>query len=124
MPIRFIGKEDDLQKVIEEGEINFRKALLAYYQAVTSATPIDTGNARANWFMDFNGYSPKTTGSRENPGRVLPDGGKVNNFVHEVRSVIFHNSVEYVVYLEEGTSAQAPQGILNPAFNAVRRLFE
>jgi hypothetical protein len=75
---------------------------------VTVRTPVDTGRARANWFLAEGAPRIETTESMtpENHGAVSLTG----------RSVIFiTNSLPYIVPLEYGHSAQAPSGMLRIA---------
>ena len=117
MPIRMRGKEEGLRQVSTEIEQDFRKILIAFDQAVVSGTPVDTGRARANWFMDFGAVRARTTGTL-----TAPDTSRAGRWNLADGNIYFHNSVEYIIYLDQGSSAQASQGILDPANAAIRGL--
>ena len=117
MVMRYVGKDDANRAVIEGLERDFRKVLVAFDQAVVSITPVDTGRARANWFMDFGSFTARQIGTLS-----VPNTSRGNRWTVESGNVFYHNSVEYIIYLDEGSSQQAPQGILDPANAAIRGL--
>lgn len=81
-------------------------------------TPRKTGRARAGW----------NTTVDESPSEWKPDGGsksyRLTSFNGENNikfdSVInFSNNVEYIIFLEEGKSQQAPDGMIQPVLARV-----
>jgi len=73
----------------------FSKDFLIQLQATT---PIQTGNARRGWVNKYNG-----------------DIGKRSSFE------VSRNRVPYSGVLDTGTSRQAPNGIVEPAFKRTRK---
>lgn len=118
MPIRVTNLDRDLRAFERELEEEVRPAIIALDQAIVSGTPVDTGRARANWFMDFGSAPDRITTSS-----AAPNTGRGNAWTVGAGSIFIHNSVEYITYLDEGSSAQAPQGIVDPAFASVRGRF-
>lgn len=118
MPIRMVGKEASLRRVNDGVENHVRRVIVAFDQAIVSGTPVDTGRARANWFMSFGRVS-----ARETDSLAVPDTLRGNRWKITDGNIYVHNSVEYIVYLDEGSSAQAPQGLIDPALAAIRGLF-
>lgn len=116
---------DEMGRFIERG---MRRLQLRCYQALTSATPVLTGFARAGWSPSAGVPAP----GPESPGggkRVAP--GVVEEAARAQAQALFSkhtqasqalaagyrlsqgpifivNNVRYVVYLNQGTSAQAP----------------
>lgn len=85
---------------------------LTLINKVSLRTPVDTGRARANWFLAEGSPRIETTESTtpENHGSVALTG----------RSTIFiTNSLPYIVPLEYGHSSQAPYGMLRIAIAEV-----
>jgi hypothetical protein len=68
---------------------------------VKKQTPIDTGKARKGWQK------------RSNPS--VGDSTSIEN--------VLVNNVKYVPYLDKGHSSQAPDGILAPAVEKVKRRY-
>ena len=110
-----------------------RKIALAIDQVTVLATPVDTGRARANWIVTVRGPStgsgvqPSTNGERgseargaANAQRSLNAGSTViSQYDDEKHAGIFiTNNLPYIEFLEEGSSAQAPEGMLKQGLNA------
>ena len=105
----------DVSKIVREFGI-------VLFQALVSGTPVETGYARGNWLIDFGRENLRTIGSRESPPGV-PTGGQVATWRIDSGSLVFHNSVEYIAELDRGSSAQAPQGMVDPAIAAATSSF-
>lgn len=118
MPIRVKGIAEAKQLVVDEFEEWIRSVAVALDQAIVFGTPVDTGTARGGWLMDFGSASGRQTGST-----AEPDTSRGNRWTSRDGNIFIHNSVEYIIYLEAGTSAQAPQGMVDPAIAAVRARF-
>ena len=84
---------------------------------ITMLTPIDTGQAKANWFVSegqpddnvlrvVEGDISRTEAEQMSMDRAaaLPDAPEGDVFIA--------NNLEYVKYLEEGSSKQAPAGMV------------
>lgn len=93
---------------------------------VVFETPVDTGRARGGWLVDFAEPSGR-------PGYVGPYSAqaiieretaklKVDGFTLGVPTVV-SNSVEYIGVLEDGSSAQAPEGMLAVTLQNVAQRF-
>lgn len=81
------------------------------YQLITAGTPVDTGRARANWFVSEGAPRTDTT---ESTTQQPPPSIKGN-------SVMFiTNSLPYIVPLEYGHSKQAPYGMVRKAIAEVQ----
>lgn len=107
-----------------------RRVQLTALQALTSATPVDTGHARSGWIptvgspADARLDRPKGIGTKEKPGknrsRAESDAQKrlaaslaasreiSKSYKLSQGQVYITNPVPYIVYLNEGSSAQAP----------------
>lgn len=83
---------------------------LTLHRKISERTPVDTGRARANWFVAEGAPRLDTTMSTT-PAAVPALEGK---------SVIFiTNSLPYIVPLEYGHSQQAPHGMVRTAIAEV-----
>ena len=115
-------------------ETVIRRLALEIYNGVTLKTPVDTGRARASWnlhagapsvkvvptpfgdakveFRDYNkeeidAFATAEIGTFENLGTLY------------VQPVFVTNGLHYIIYLEHGSSKQAPQGMVSLTLNEV-----
>jgi len=101
--------EGSIEKVI-------RKACIDLYRAIVEKTPVDTGRAKASWGLSTT-YADDV---HDNPegysyNEIAEIINKhVSDFKFDVHDdeVIIYNNVEYISELEEGTSDQAPHGMV------------
>lgn len=102
-----------------------RATAIAINQAVVSATPVDTGRARANWIVGLGAPVRQDTEATD------PGGGDTissnNNKIGQRRGdsdVYLSNNLDYINDLNQGTSAQAPAGFVEQAVMAGVRAVE
>lgn len=99
-----------------------RKVALAADQTIVTATPIDTGRARANWQV---GIGSAPAGTVEYSGGA---GGSVSYAIGAAQSVVttykgqpggiwLVNNLPYIQRLNEGWSAQAPAKFVEQALD-------
>lgn len=108
---RFIKKTDLAADVV------VRKVALQVYAGVTKKTPVDTGRARANWNMSVGSvdYSVDEEATKvQRPALKKGDGEK---------AIYITNNLPYIQVLEEGSSTQAPNGMVEVTLNEVRSQF-
>ncbi len=93
-----------------------RTVALQGLQRLVEKTPVDTGRARSNWFVDIG--DPQDQGVAEpdkSGGSAVARGGAViagyanANGLPEIN---IHNTLPYIGRLENGYSSQAPGGML------------
>jgi len=116
----------DLQKFADvtgqELDTVVRRAALEVYDRVTARTPVDTGRARGNWNMGVG--SPdlgedksfgKSTGSHIGLSTppTSPKAKKVTLRKGQGKDILFiTNNLPYIEVLENGSSTQAPNGMV------------
>ena len=86
---------------------------------IVQKTPIDTGRARGAWQMtvvEVNEEEFLGGDGLQNAMGVLPaiKGSSI---------VYLSNNVPYIIYLEKGSSKQAPEGMIEPSLSEVRQIF-
>lgn len=108
-------------QVEENAAVAVRRAALRADQVVVQTTPVDTGRARGNYFVSFGAPSTEVDNESfgaanslqraeaELPGWNIGDG-----------SIFITNSLPYIVPLDEGSSAQAPNGMSDLAIQAAQ----
>jgi hypothetical protein len=104
-----------------QGDIVRFVALKIFRQFVAGDphNPVDTGFSRGNWNLGIGAPDESVRGERpkrkagEAGGEVFPAPPDPNvSDVDGKQPVYITNSVEYVQYLEDGTSTQAPHGFI------------
>jgi len=83
------------------------KLALDAWAGITERTPVDTGRARASWTI-----------KESEPSDFIPDKGASEQPTEPVAqfdgtdSVFITSALDYVRYLEDGSSKQAPAGMI------------
>lgn len=99
-----------------------RRAALAIHQAVTTATPVRTGRARANWLVALGGPASAVVGTpgkkpTDAPDPIGPGAATIGQSAPE-QPIHITNNLPYIKRLNEGHSAQAPANYVQDAINA------
>ena len=107
--------EKVMVEILEDVDTFTQEVSLELFEEIVQRTPVDNGFAKGNWNMSVgnNDFTEQT---------VDPDGSRTINRARSVArnieggdKVFISNGVDYVFWLENGTSQQAPQGMANPA---------
>jgi len=97
-----------------ELETVVRKLAFEVYKGVTQKTPVDTGRAKANWMLGYGSINSTITNNTTFTLVQPPEGsGK--------RPIYITNNLPYISKLENGSSKQAPNGMVNLTMNEVQR---
>ena len=113
-----VGKfEDDIRKfqmnTARKMELAARKIALELFRRVILKTPVDKGGARSNWQASLG--SPATGTVDATDTQAGPTFRKVISATEgfDVGDTIYlANNLPYIRRLEEGSSQQAPQGMV------------
>ncbi len=113
-------------KVVREVAFDLRDNIIVG-GPFSPGTPVDTGFARASWWMDVNGAgeAPNLT-----PGAAVPPGGPVEQIGLSIAGLkagdVFglNNGAEYIEALEFGHSGQAPEGMVRVAVAAGQEILD
>lgn len=107
----------DLTKFVEKAKGNadlvVRKAAADIAKRVIERTPVDTGRARGNWMAAVGKYSPDLTGSLDKDGAATV--ANVTATLDKITAgtvVYLTNTLPYILELENGSSKQAPSGMV------------
>lgn len=82
-------------------------------------TPVDTGRARNNWQVTIN--EPAT--GEKNDTQASASGVSTINNVLIGQTIFITNNVPYIIFLEEGSSGQAPAGMVDISLSEVAAIF-
>jgi hypothetical protein len=99
-----------------------RRAAIAADQTVVLATPVDTGRARANWITSIGSPVLRATEGTDPSGASTISEGRqvIGSWKVGAGPIYIANSVPYIIPLDEGSSAQAPNGMSGLAVQAAR----
>jgi len=105
-----------------DGEIlDFIKTVAAeVFRRIVMRNPVDTGRSRGNWQIEFNssaiGIIPDERKNEWNAvllrGLSRLDKIKLQDITKNLNSIHITNNVNYISYLEDGRSKQAPNGFV------------
>lgn len=100
-----------------------RRAAIAADSTVVQATPVDTGRARANWFVSIGNPVFTATDAVDPSGAGAISSGRAIASTWKLGQgpIFISNSVPYIVPLDQGSSRQAPFGMTSLAIQAARR---
>lgn len=90
-------------KVKEDAEKVFNRSVAEAFNQVILGTPVDTGQARRSWlYASQNDGSTGTEEKTVTEAEIAPFKG----------SVVLYANLPYIERLEDGTSQQAPNGMV------------
>lgn len=113
------------EKLGRNVSIGVRKAALAADQEFVLRTPVLSGRARANTFIGLDRPSDEITDDTDKNGTssIARARAQINRFDERLHSEIhITNNLPYIRPLDEGSSAQAPEGMSRFAIEAARRV--
>jgi hypothetical protein len=102
--------------VVKRGSVLVtRKIAYLSVKGVVHATPVLTGFARSGWLVSINTARGRVVGIRS-AASTIAMGNQVIKAAKGDDTIYIHNSVKYVIYLDEGTSPQADPGFIGKTF--------
>ena len=91
-----------------------RKIAFDAFGMVVKKTPVDTGRARGNWNVSVDSVNRNV--DKEAKRQQSPDIKKGDG----LKPIYITNSLDYIHDLENGTSKQAPNGMVAITVNEIR----
>lgn len=102
-------------------DVRVRRAAIAADQVAILATPIDTGRARGNWRVGIGGRPTGYSDEDRDASAAMAQGSSsIATWKSGEGAIYITNNVPYIVRLDEGSSAQAPNGMSAAAVQAAR----
>jgi len=100
-------------KELEDTLVDFQKKIsLEVLTGVVEKTPVDTGRARAGWIASIGKPSIVKTKRKDKSGNSTIDkGGAKIDKLKPFQTLWISNNVEYIEFLEHGSSQQSPRGM-------------
>ena len=106
MPITITGRNNIPEDFNTEVEKELRTRALQAFAAVKLATPVNTGRARNSWYI---GYQAQYKNTQSAGVTILTKKDKA-------QEIIVTNGTDYIQFLNDGTSIQAPTRFIEQAF--------
>lgn len=90
-----------------------KKVVLDVDKGLVLSTPVDTGRARAGWNVGINNVDLEETGIDKTGQKTLAEHLQIiEREMNLGDRVYLSNNVEYITYLDRGSSDQAPHGMV------------
>jgi hypothetical protein len=110
------------KKFAEGVDARVRRAAIVADQVAITQTPVDTGRARGNWRVGIGGRPTGYSDEDRDASAAMAQGSSaINTWKSGEGSIYITNNVPYIVPLDEGSSAQAPNGMSAAAVQAARK---
>ncbi len=113
------GFEADLKKFAETVDTDVKKVVkrvaFTVFRKLVKMTPVDTGRARAGWFMqvDKPGDDIPPEGKKSYPPPKMTIRGKLGDYP----VIVIYNNVPYIQALNDGHSKRAPANFVELALH-------
>jgi hypothetical protein len=110
------------KEVADNAEKAVRRAAIAADEVLVLSTPVDTGRARANWIPSVGKPILAELQSTDKSGNetMAKAHAVVAGWTRLLGPIYYANSLPYIQRLDEGYSAQAPNGMTTGAITAAR----
>lgn len=106
----------EFEAAMDEWRLIIRKIALEALSRIVLRTPVDTGRARGNWFVQIGGEGVEVTTEVDPTGAVtIASGGAVIGTYQQAKGfpvISIYNNLPYINRLEHGWSKQAPAGMV------------
>ena len=111
---------------IDQGvESTVRRAALTTVSVAAIATPVDTGLARGNWRTRIGSPEEEVINTPRSVAQVVGEAtAEVRQWTLTSPDIFVTNNVEYIGFLDEGSSLQAPNGMTEQAIAAGLRVLQ
>lgn len=110
---------DDLDRFLADAVLQVQqKVAMELLSRVVMKSPVDTGRFRGNWTISLNAPDLSVTdGVDPSGGATITRGSSVITGMREPQVIYVSNNLPYAQRLEEGSSKQAPAGMVAVTLN-------
>jgi len=104
---------DEWAKKTEQNVDKARNRLAFYiYSSVVKKTPVDTGRARGNWHISKDAPDPRVIDRTNKEGSITGEETDKLKNINGDETIYIQNNLPYINALENGSSQQAPSGMV------------
>jgi hypothetical protein len=101
-----------------------KKLVLEALKRIVEKTPVDTGRARGNWQVTIGAPAEGILSNKTPVGTATVERGRrALDGLPDFQIVWISNNLEYIQFLEEGSSRQAPRGMVRLTVLELRAAF-
>ncbi len=112
--------DDFTDKLIPEQVMLVQKKMaLETLRRIVMKTPVDTGRARGNWQTTID----TVPDAEKFSGNPVGDGANIITASQPFVAIYISNNLPYIERLEDGYSAQAPNGMVGLTIEELRTMF-
>lgn len=105
----------DVEPAVDE---TLRKVALVANQTLIMATPVDTGQHRANWQVSIDSPIDTVLDETNTQAAIARNKAVIDTYSGEQHALIIQNNAPAIERLNDGWSAQAPAGFVEKAVQA------
>lgn len=116
------GVKNFSSRLLPEQQVIFQKRVVfEVLRRVILRTPVDSGRARGGWQVTIGSAPESSPLSFDTDGNsAIENGVSALGELGPFQVVFVSNNVVYIQFLDEGSSSQAPKGIVSVALAQVR----
>lgn len=107
----------EIELTLDELRLVVRKLALEALSRIVNRTPVDTGRARGNWFVQIGGAGAELSTNVDRDGQVtISQGAQVIATYQDQTGfpvITIYNNLPYINRLENGYSNWAPAGMVS-----------
>lgn len=100
-----------------------KKIIFDFLRGVMKKTPVDEGRARGAWRVSVGVPSEEVIEVVRPRFAAMAEAATALANLRPFQVVWISNNVPYILYLEEGSSKQAPQGMVSLTIEEMRTMF-
>lgn len=114
------------KKLVPERVRTFQKKLVfEALKRIVNKTPVDSGRAQGNWQVTIGSKAEgKIDVTGESKKETIDKGLAAIASMKAYDVIYITNNVNYIVYLEEGSSKQSPAGMVGVTLEELRQMFK
>lgn len=120
-----LGLRRETQRLTNEQVVLFQRRIgLEALRRIVQKTPVDTGRARGNWDLTIGLPSGSADMDRKDPGGgdTIRRGSAALSNLKAFALIYITNNLPYINYLENGSSKQAPVGMVEVTVQELQQL--
>jgi len=116
---------DFTKKLVPEKVLTLQKKMvLEALKRLVNKTPVDTGRARGNWQVTISNPAAGQLETTDKEGSgTIARGLAALGGLKPYMVVWITNNLDYIEFLEDGSSTQAPEGMMTVTIQELRTMF-
>ena len=100
------------------------KIVLELFTRIVLKTPVDTGRARGNWQLSLRSPAEAVlSDTQASANQIIEAGIAKLNTLGFGDTVWISNNLQYITFLEDGSSTQAPTGMVKVSLAEIATIF-